>query len=392
MRKSVFLLAFFFTTSAFFLANAQVGINTDAPNTRAVLDLNSPTHDQGLLVPRLSTSQRTAQAFTSQLSQSENGLLVFDTDVNLFYFWMFPNWIAMDAGASGTLWRSGTVQPQNSMGAEGDFYLNVVDGNVYRKGDGEYVVTLNIRGEAGPEGPQGPQGGKGDPGEAGPQGEIGPIGPQGLAGPEGPQGPQGEKGDPGEAGLQGEIGPIGPQGLAGPEGGQGPQGEKGDPGEAGLQGEIGPIGPQGLAGPEGPQGEIGPIGPQGLQGEKGDTGEQGPVGPEGPQGTPGISTSFNAVSINSNYTATGWDDVIIALNGGTTITLPSAGSVPGKVYHIRHNLGVLDLGAVTIQAPSGNSIIDGSSSQTLGIGGLLGITAVSIIAVDADKWYVIGKF
>jgi hypothetical protein len=80
------------------------------------------------------------------------------------------------------------------------------------------------------------------------------------------------------------------------------------------------------------------------------------------------------------------------LNGGTTITLPSAGSVPGKVYHIRHNLGLLDLGSVTIRAPAANSIIDGTPAQTFGIGGLLGITAVSIIAVGADKWYIIGKF
>jgi hypothetical protein len=74
------------------------------------------------------------------------------------------------------------------------------------------------------------------------------------------------------------------------------------------------------------------------------------------------------------------------------VTLPSAGSVPGKVYHIRHNLSLLDLlGPVTIRAPAGNSIIDGNAAQTFVIG-LLNPTAVSIIAVDSDKWYIISKF
>jgi hypothetical protein len=96
--------------------------------------------------------------------------------------------------------------------------------------------------------------------------------------------------------------------------------------------------------------------------------------------------------VNSSYLATANDDVIIALSGGVTITLPSAGTVPGKVYHIRHNLNLLDLlGSVTIRAPAGNAIIDGSAAQTFTIG-LLAPTAISVIAVDIDKWYVIGKF
>ena len=75
MRNSVFVIAFFFLVTAGSAVYGQVGINTDLPNSRAVLDLQSPTNDQGLLVPRLSTSQRTAYAFTSRLSESENGLL-----------------------------------------------------------------------------------------------------------------------------------------------------------------------------------------------------------------------------------------------------------------------------------------------------------------------------
>src|SRR5690606_30811187 len=120
-----------------------VGINTDAPNSRAVLDLQSPTNDQGLLVPRLSTSQRTSEAFTSRLTPSENGLLIFDTDDRLFYYWLHPSWKAVESGGGGTIWRSGTVAPANTLGDDGDYYLNVADGNIYRKNGGAYGLSFN---------------------------------------------------------------------------------------------------------------------------------------------------------------------------------------------------------------------------------------------------------
>lgn len=125
---------------------SQVGINTDLPNRRAVLDLHSPTNDQGLLVPRLSTVQRMAEAFTSRLTEAENGLLIFDTDDKLFYYWMYPSWRIVGADAAGTIWRSGEDAPDQALGTEGDFYLNVADGNVYRKDAGAYSMIFNIRG------------------------------------------------------------------------------------------------------------------------------------------------------------------------------------------------------------------------------------------------------
>jgi hypothetical protein len=406
MRNSVLICAFVLLAALPIAVYSQVGINTDAPNSRAVLDLHSPTNDQGLLVPRLSTSQRTSTAFTSRLGESENGLLVFDTDDRLFYYWMHPGWKAMEAGAGGTSWLSGSVVPSNSIGEDGDFFLNVSDGNVYQRIDGMYGLAFNIKGEQGIQGDVGPAGPRGLTGDNGAQGDPGPIGPQGPkgdqgdTGPAGPQGPQGLKGDQGDVGLAGSQGP---QGLKGDQGDIGPAGPQG---LQGLQGDPGPIGPQGLQGPKGDQGDIGAVGPQGPQGVKGDQGDTGPTGPagpagiqgpqgiqgiQGPKGDPGLPVAFKAVTVSSNYTATGSDDVIIAVNGGTTITLPSAGTVPGKVFHIRHRLDLLDLGSVTIRAPAGNSIIDGSAAQTFTIG-LLAPTAISVIAVDADKWYIIGKF
>jgi hypothetical protein len=104
--------------------SAQVGIGTEQPNLRAVLDLRSPNHNQGFLAPRLNTAQRTASAFTNALSAAENGLLVFDTDDRLFYYWLFPEWKAIEAGASASVWRSGIGAPSNTLGEENDFYLD----------------------------------------------------------------------------------------------------------------------------------------------------------------------------------------------------------------------------------------------------------------------------
>src|SRR5690349_19611827 len=321
MRNSVLISGLVILSALPFAAYSQVGINTDAPNSRAVLDLRSPTNDQGLLVPRLSSSQRTSSAFTSRLTESENGLLVFDSDEKLFYYWMHPTWRAMETGTDGTSWQSGSVAPANNVGQDGDFYLNVSDGNVYRKTGGVYALTFNIKGDRGDKGEQGL---KGDQGDVGPIGPQGPKGDQGDPGPQGIQGPQGLKGD------QGEMGPVGPQGLKGDQGDPGPQGIQGPQGLKGDQGETGPVGPQGPKGDQGDPGPQGIQGPQGLKGDqgevgpagpKGDQGDPGPIGPQGPQGIqgiqgpkgdPGLPVAFRAVTVGSNYTATASDDVIIA--------------------------------------------------------------------------------
>ncbi|MBX2967686.1 MAG: hypothetical protein KF845_16210 [Cyclobacteriaceae bacterium] len=72
---------------------AQVGIGTENPNPRSVLDLRSPGNNQGFLVPRVTTAQRTA---ISGLTANEKGLLIFDIDTNKFYYWGGTNWIVIE--------------------------------------------------------------------------------------------------------------------------------------------------------------------------------------------------------------------------------------------------------------------------------------------------------
>ena len=79
----------------------SVGIGTETPNPNAILELVAPNHDQGLLVPRMSTSDRTATNFTSNLSASDNGLMVYDEDLNQFFFWINTEWVQLAANNSG---------------------------------------------------------------------------------------------------------------------------------------------------------------------------------------------------------------------------------------------------------------------------------------------------
>ncbi len=78
------------------LASAQtsVGINTATPNQNAVLELVSPGSNQGMLVPQLSTAKRISASFVASLSgkPANNGLLVYDKDLNSFFYWENTQW------------------------------------------------------------------------------------------------------------------------------------------------------------------------------------------------------------------------------------------------------------------------------------------------------------
>lgn len=94
-------------------------------------------------------------------------------------------------GAAGSVWYTGTGAPASALGVNGDFYLNLLSGDVYGKYSGSWGVLTNIRGPQGLTGAQGPQGFTGPQGAQGIQGATGAQGPQGI------QGIQGVKGDTG---------------------------------------------------------------------------------------------------------------------------------------------------------------------------------------------------
>ncbi len=78
-----------------FAQTGSIGMGTETPNSNAVLELVSPENNQGLLVPRLSTTERTDALFTNNLGVAENGLLVYDSTMNAFYYWLTDQWVML---------------------------------------------------------------------------------------------------------------------------------------------------------------------------------------------------------------------------------------------------------------------------------------------------------
>ena len=81
-----------FSTDVAFVSG-KLGIGTSAPATSALLDLNSTT--TGLLLPRMTTAQRTA------ISGPTDGLLVYDTDIDAVYIYRNGVWSPELNGSSG---------------------------------------------------------------------------------------------------------------------------------------------------------------------------------------------------------------------------------------------------------------------------------------------------
>lgn len=91
----------------------NVGINTTTPNTNAVLDLvPHSSKPQGVLLPRLSTSERLSMNAT--LTTAEKSLLVFDTDEENFFWW------------NGSLWKNLSSNGLNIIGSNANSSLTIL--------------------------------------------------------------------------------------------------------------------------------------------------------------------------------------------------------------------------------------------------------------------------
>jgi hypothetical protein len=168
-----------------FSASAQsVAINTDGStaDASAILDLKST--NQGVLVPRLTQSQRT------MISAPATGLMVYQTDATAgFYFYNGTAWTSLSAaGATG------------ATGAQGIQGLTGTTGNA------------GTNGAIGAAGAAGLDGATGSTGIAGTNGTIGATGLTGLTGTAGTNGAIGAAGLDGATGSTGIAGTNG-QGL-----------------------------------------------------------------------------------------------------------------------------------------------------------------------------------
>jgi hypothetical protein len=169
MRKLIFLFLLGFPLIE---ANAQnnVGIGTPTPHSSSLLELQS--NDKGILIPRLTATQRNA------ILSPANGLLVFDTDSACFFFYV----------NSTNSWE-----------------------NLCKKGSNSAIGSTGATGSTGAQGVQGSTGATGAQGLQGATGAIGitgATGAQGSTGATGMQGATGAQGNTGATGATGTFTPI----------------------------------------------------------------------------------------------------------------------------------------------------------------------------------------
>lgn len=85
----IFVICFINTTYA------QVGIGTTSPDTSTILDVVS--NNKGILIPRLTSTQRIA------ISSPANGLMLFDTTTNSFWYYKQTQWVEIETSQEATL-------------------------------------------------------------------------------------------------------------------------------------------------------------------------------------------------------------------------------------------------------------------------------------------------
>jgi hypothetical protein len=97
----IILILLLYINSAF--SQNNVGIGTITPDSSAILELYST--DKGILIPRMSSTERTNMS--PSLGLNQEGLLVYDNDSTKFFYWNAYSWQTIG---------SGTIGPQGAQG------------------------------------------------------------------------------------------------------------------------------------------------------------------------------------------------------------------------------------------------------------------------------------
>ncbi len=98
MRTNTLLKTAMVFIIAIMTSNAQVAVNTTgtAPNNFSMLDVSA--NQKGVLIPRIMTADRTTMA--GSMGLTEEGLTVYDTDTQSFWFWNGASWVEITSSAT----------------------------------------------------------------------------------------------------------------------------------------------------------------------------------------------------------------------------------------------------------------------------------------------------
>ena len=114
-------IVFLFISS---LTAQNIGIGTNSPNASAALDINNTS--KGLLIPRMTSTQRTA------IVSPANGLMVYDITTNSFWYYNGGAWTNLTvAGSDGTLtlpYDATVAVTTTAFKIKNDEYYNAIEG------------------------------------------------------------------------------------------------------------------------------------------------------------------------------------------------------------------------------------------------------------------------
>jgi hypothetical protein len=120
----------------------SAAITTDGSNAHASAMLDVKSTNKGMLVPRMTTAQRTS------IVSPAKGLLVFDNDTGDFWFYNGTAWVSLTSGESTNVWKKNadTIYNTNkgSVGIglndslEAKFHINDDDGIRFRN---NFIIT-----------------------------------------------------------------------------------------------------------------------------------------------------------------------------------------------------------------------------------------------------------
>jgi hypothetical protein len=309
------ILSSIFLSAEVFAQSGAVGIGTETPNDKSVLDIVS--NSKGLLIPRLTGVQRDALQAPGTTNIEINGLLIFNATTQRFNFWLNNQWYDVSNGAAG---------PQGPQGLAGP------------------------AGATGPTGVPGPVGAPGPTGTPGPAGLTGPVGPAGTPGPvgaPGSAGPVGPAGSPGPIGPQGQSGATWLSGSGAPDAALGKQNDlylDNDLGDVYMKSSGGWVLSANIKGPVGPT-------PDNVWVKNGNTGT-----------TPGTSGDFLGTRDAK--------DLVLATNLAERLRITSSGNIGIGVIAPSRKLEVNGTSRIGVNGTTINNIIKVSST-----GNIPGITA-----------------
>ena len=100
--KKFFLLStvLFFLLTKVFSQDHNVGIGTLTPEASAILELKA--NDKGILIPRLTTTERIA------ILNPATGLLVYDINFQCFFYYNGSQWLSLCSGG-GSIGATGST-------------------------------------------------------------------------------------------------------------------------------------------------------------------------------------------------------------------------------------------------------------------------------------------